>query len=121
MDLTPAQEPAAARNTPAARQDSPDPVLTGFTVTGLIGLLPTVVVSWLLVLSTDRGTSCLMYGEQCSPVPGWALYDAFALALVAGMAALVWPRGRRTGGRGFTVLVQWGAQCALAGMILSGA
>ncbi|MFH8338687.1 hypothetical protein [Streptomyces sp. AM6-12] len=105
--------------TPAPRQQ--DRLITGWAVAGLVLLLPTVVLSWAVVLSGERGTRCLMYGEGCSDIPGWALYAAFALALLAGIVALAWPRGRGTYSRSWTVFVQWGAQLTLGAMILSGA
>ncbi|MEW2621677.1 hypothetical protein [Streptomyces sp. NPDC048106] len=98
-----------------------DRFLSGWAVAGLLLLLPTVVLSWLVVLSGERGTQCLMYGEQCSTIPGSALYAAFFLALAAGIVALAWPRGRGTYARAWAVLVQWGAQLVLGALILSGA
>ncbi|MCE3029908.1 MULTISPECIES: hypothetical protein [Streptomyces] len=98
-----------------------DRLISGWAIAGLALLLPIVVLSWAVVLSGDRGTQCLMYGEGCSTIPGSALYAAFWLALVAGVTALAWPRGRGTYSRAWAVCVQWGAQLALGAMILSGA
>ncbi|MER0444054.1 hypothetical protein ABR738_05650 [Streptomyces sp. Edi4] len=95
--------------------------VTGWSIAGLVLLVPTVVVAWIAVLSTERGTGCLMYGEQCSTVPGEALYGCFWVALVAGLLALVWPRARWAGARTGAVLVQWGSQLTLGLLILSGA
>ncbi|MGW1781362.1 hypothetical protein ACWCQQ_19790 [Streptomyces sp. NPDC002143] len=98
-----------------------DRLLTGWAVAGLVSLLPTVGLAWLAVLSTERGGRCLTYGEQCSTVPGSALYGMFWLSVPAGLAALVWPRARWTYARLGAVGVQWGAQLTLGAMILSGA
>ncbi|MFY4721409.1 hypothetical protein [Streptomyces sp. LaBMicrA B280] len=98
-----------------------DRLISGWAIAGLLLLLPIVVLSWAVVLSGERGTRCVMYGEGCSTVPGSALYGAFSLALVAGIAALVWPRGRGTYSRAWAVCVQWGAQLTLGAMILSDA
>ncbi|MFF4699904.1 hypothetical protein [Streptomyces chattanoogensis] len=104
-----APQPAAARG------------VTGWSVAGLVLLVPTVVVAWIAVLSTYRGSRCLTYGDQCSTVPGGALYGCFGVALAAGLLALVWPRARWTGARTGAVLLQWGAQLTLGALILSGA
>ncbi|GLX53773.1 hypothetical protein Shyhy01_67220 [Streptomyces hygroscopicus subsp. hygroscopicus] len=97
-----------------------DRFISGWAVTGLVLPLPTVALCWAVVLSGERGSRCLMYGEQCSTIPGPALDVAFCLSLVSGIAALVRPRGRRTYSRACTVFVQWGAQSTLGAMILSG-
>jgi hypothetical protein len=107
--MNPAPQPDAAR------------VVTRWSVAGLVLLVPTVVVAWIVVLSTDRGGRCLTYGEHCSTVPGEALYGCFWGALAAGLLALVWPRARWTGARSGVVLLQWGAQITLGALILSGA
>ncbi|MEU3957503.1 MULTISPECIES: hypothetical protein [Streptomyces] len=104
-----APQPAAART------------VTGWSVAGLVLLVPTVVVAWIAVLATYRGSRCLTYGEQCSTVPGEALYGCFWVALAAGLLALMWPRARWTGARIGVVLLQWGAQLTLGALILSGA
>ncbi|MFD5076146.1 hypothetical protein [Streptomyces sp. NPDC058371] len=88
---------------------------------GLGLLVPTVVLAWIAVLSGERGTNCLMYGEECSPVPGSLLYGCFWTALAAGVLALALPRTRSTWARSGTVLLQWGAQLTLGALILSGA
>ncbi|MFJ8084228.1 hypothetical protein ACIQ6Y_26875 [Streptomyces sp. NPDC096205] len=102
---------------------SPSPArqLTRWSTYGLLLLLPTVVVSWIVVLSTDRGGRCLMYGEHCSPVPGAVVWGFFWTAAGAGVLALVWPRTRWSYARSGAVLVQWGAQLTLSALILSGA
>ncbi|MFG2882906.1 hypothetical protein ACGFYV_11490 [Streptomyces sp. NPDC048297] len=107
--MNPAPQPSSAR------------LVTGWSVAGLVLLLPTVVVAWIAVLSTDRGTRCLMYGEQCSTVPGDALYGCFSGALAAGVLALAWPRARWAGARAWVVLLQWCTQITLGALILSGA
>ncbi|MGW1166089.1 hypothetical protein [Streptomyces sp. NPDC002550] len=98
-----------------------DRFITGWAVAGLVSLLPIVILSWIVVLSGERGSMCLEYGEQCSTIPGYALYDAFCLAVFAGLAALVWPRARWTYARLWAVFVQWGAQLTLGALILNGA
>ncbi|WP_329411969.1 hypothetical protein OG802_18740 [Streptomyces sp. NBC_00704] len=95
--------------------------VTGWSVAGLVLLVPSVVMAWLAVVSTPRGGNCLMYGEECSTVPHEALEGCFWFALAVGLLALVWPRTRWTGARTGTVLVQWGAQLTLIALILSGA
>jgi hypothetical protein len=69
-------------------------VVTVWSVTGLILLLPTVGVAWIAVLSTYRGSHCPTYGEQCSTVPGEALHGCFWGSLAAGLVTLVWQRDR---------------------------
>ncbi|MEV1063349.1 hypothetical protein [Streptomyces sp. NPDC050263] len=96
-------------------------LLVGWAVAGLVSLLPTVVLAWLAAVSTERGGRCLMSGEQCSTIPGSALYAVFWLSVAAGLTALVRPRARWTYARLGAVLVQWGAQLTLGAMILSGA
>ncbi|WSQ11507.1 hypothetical protein OG604_29290 [Streptomyces sp. NBC_01231] len=66
--------------------------LTGWSVAGLVLLLPTVVLAWLVVLAGERGSRCLTYGEQCSTIPGGLLHGLFYASLAAGVAALAWPR-----------------------------
>ncbi|MFC7985639.1 hypothetical protein [Streptomyces sp. NPDC057336] len=95
--------------------------LTGWSVAGLVLLLPTVVVAWLAVLATERGGRCLTYGEQCPSVPGEALWACFWAAAVLGALALAWPRTRWTSARCGAVVLQWGAQLTLGALILSGA
>ncbi|MGP4086873.1 hypothetical protein [Streptomyces sp. KR55] len=95
--------------------------LTRWSVAGLLLLLPTVVLAWIAVLSTERGGRCLMYGEQCSGIPGGVLYGFFWAAVVLGVLALLWPRTRWTPARAGAVLLQWGAQLTLGTLILSGA
>ncbi|MEV5283501.1 hypothetical protein [Streptomyces sp. NPDC051994] len=95
--------------------------LTVWSLAGIVLLVPTVVIAGVAVLSTQRGSRCATYGEQCSTVPGEALYGCFGVALAAGLVALVWPRARWTDARFGTVLVQWGAQLTLGALILSGA
>ncbi|MFJ8188645.1 hypothetical protein ACIQ8D_02420 [Streptomyces sp. NPDC096094] len=105
--------PAAPR--PAAR------ALTGWSVAGLVLLPPTVVVAWLAVLATERGGRCLTYGEQCSTVPGEALWACFRAAGALGVLALARPRTRWTSARCGAVAPRWGAQPTLGALILSGA
>ncbi|CAM5493137.1 hypothetical protein SALBM311S_03397 [Streptomyces alboniger] len=95
--------------------------LTGWSVAGLVLLLPTVVLAWLVVLAGERGSRCLTYGERCSTIPGGLLHGLFYAALAAGVAALVWPRALAVPARAGAVLLQWGAQLTLGAMILSGA
>jgi hypothetical protein len=100
---------------PAARQ------LTRWSVSGLLLLLPMVIVTWIAVLMTERGGRCLAYGEQCSTIPGALLWGCFWASVAAGKLALVWPRTRWPYARFGAVVVQWGAQLTLIAMILSGA
>ncbi|MEU6590250.1 hypothetical protein ABZ923_13715 [Streptomyces sp. NPDC046881] len=86
---------------------------------GLGLLLPMVFFCSLVAFTSERAGGCLTYGEDCPAVPGWLLYGSFWVSLVAGGAALVWPRARWTGARIGAVLVQWGAQLLLAALILS--
>ncbi|KUN92125.1 hypothetical protein [Streptomyces resistomycificus] len=102
-------------------QPSGSRLLTGWSVAGLVLLLPTVVLAWIAVLASERGSRCLMYGEECSTIPGGLLYGLFCAALAAGVLALAWPRTRAESARAGAVVVQWGAQLTLGAMILSGA
>lgn len=104
-----------------AQQQSAGRHLTGWSVAGLLLLLPTVAVAWLLVLASERGSRCLLYGEQCSPVPGAALHGCFWAALALGVVALGWPRGRWPPARAGTVLLQWATQLTLGVLIVAGA
>ncbi|MBG0852873.1 hypothetical protein I2W78_13730 [Streptomyces spinoverrucosus] len=96
-------------------------LLTGWSVAGLLLLLPTVAVAWVAVLATERGSRCLTYGEQCSTIPSGVLHAFFWAALALGALALAWPRARWQYARLGAVLVQWGAQLTLGSLILSGA
>ncbi|MEV5885550.1 hypothetical protein AB0L74_23015 [Streptomyces sp. NPDC052020] len=100
---------------PAARH------LTGWSAAGLLLLLPTVAAAWLLVLASERGSRCLMYGEGCSGVPGGALYGCFWAAFALGAAALAWPRTRWRAARAATVVLQWCAQLTLGALVLGDA
>lgn len=78
-----------------------------------------VVLSSVLALAGERGSRCLMYGEECSQVPGALLSGCFWTAAAAGVAALLWPRARWTGVRIAIVVVQWTVQVVLTFLILS--
>ncbi|WP_328562416.1 hypothetical protein [Streptomyces coelicoflavus] len=95
--------------------------LTIGSVTGLVLLLPTVVLAWIVVFSSERGGRCLMYGEQCSHVPGEALWACFWASAALGVLALLWPRVRWAPARCAVVVLQWGAQLTLGALILAGA
>ncbi|MFJ3224433.1 hypothetical protein ACIPJS_13910 [Streptomyces sp. NPDC086783] len=94
---------------------------TGWSVAGLLLLVPTFVVAWLLVLSTERGSKCLTDGEGCSSVPYEDVYGCFFAALAAGALALLWPRTRWVVVRSGVVMLQWGAQLTMGALILTGA
>ncbi|MFH9731311.1 hypothetical protein [Streptomyces sp. NPDC017260] len=106
---------------PATGPRSPARALTVCSVAGLVLLLPTVLVSWILVFASERGSGCLMYGEHCSTVPGAALWACFWAAVVLGVSAPAWPRTRWPSARCWAVGLQWGAQLTLGALILSGA
>ncbi|OWA08941.1 hypothetical protein B9W62_14210 [Streptomyces sp. CS113] len=95
--------------------------LTTGAVAGLVLLLPTVVLAWLVVLASERGGRCLTYGEQCSGVPGGALWACFWASAALGAVALAWPRTRWAPARCAAVVLQWGTQLTLAALILAGA
>ncbi|MFE1201696.1 hypothetical protein HUT15_13155 [Streptomyces sp. NA03103] len=95
--------------------------LTIGSVAGLVLLLPTVVLAWIAVLASERGSRCLTYGEQCSRVPGDALWACFWASAALGVLALAWPRARWVPARCAAVLLQWGAQLTLGALILAGA
>lgn len=95
--------------------------LTVWAAAGLVLLLPTVIVSWIVVLSTERGSGCLAYGEQCSGVPDGVTPGFFWTALVAGVLAAAWPRSRWPSARFGAVAVQWFAMLTMGALILSGA
>ncbi|GGW34418.1 hypothetical protein GCM10010340_10380 [Streptomyces griseoloalbus] len=107
MNSTP--RPAAARR------------LTGWSVAGLVLLLPTVALAWLAVLAGERGSRCLTYGEQCSGVPDGVVHGFFLTALAAGLLAAAWPRTRWLPARSAAVAAQWLAMLTTAALILSGA
>ncbi|MEU9069712.1 hypothetical protein AB0E06_31105 [Streptomyces sp. NPDC048109] len=109
----PAAQPAHAQLSARA--------LTIGSVTGLVLLLPTVVLAWTAVLASERGSRCLTYGEQCSRVPGDALWACFWASAALGVLALTWPRTRWVPARCAAVLLQWGAQLTLGALILAGA
>ncbi|MBL3665850.1 hypothetical protein JL475_07515 [Streptomyces sp. M2CJ-2] len=94
--------------------------LTVWAVAGLVLLLPTVIVSWIAVLSTERGSRCLLYGEQCSGVPDGLAPGFFLTALVTGVLATAWPRTRWPSARFGAVAVQWSAMLTMGALILSG-
>ncbi|MGW5970832.1 hypothetical protein [Streptomyces sp. NPDC055186] len=95
--------------------------LTVGAVAGLVLLLPTAVLAWIVVLSTERGSRCLTYGEQCSGVPDGLTPGLFVTSLVAGVAATAWPRTRWLPARTGAVAVQWAAMLTMGALILSGA
>ncbi|MFJ4329874.1 MULTISPECIES: hypothetical protein [unclassified Streptomyces] len=95
--------------------------LTTGSVAGLVLLLPTVALAWAAVLASGRGSRCLTYGEQCSRVPGDALWACFWAAAALGVLALAWPRTRWAPARCGIVALQWGAQLTLGALILAGA
>lgn len=95
--------------------------LTLGSVAGLALLLPTVVLAWIVVFASERGSRCLTYGEQCSRVPGDALWACFWVSAALGVLALAWPRARWTPARWAVVVLQWGAQLTLGALILAGA
>lgn len=101
------------------RQQDTDRRLRRWSGWGLGLLLPMVVLSIVLVLAGERGSRCLTYGEECSPVPDVLLYGCFWTTVATGLAATAWPRARWTGARLATVVVQWTAQVVLAFLILS--
>lgn len=95
--------------------------LTTGAVAGLVLLLPTVVLAWIVVLASERGGRCLTYGEQCSGVPGWALWACFWASAALGAVALAGPRTRWVPARCGAVVLQWGTQLTLGVLILAGA
>ncbi|WP_162833281.1 hypothetical protein [Streptomyces sp. CB09001] len=95
--------------------------LTTGSVAGLVLLLPTVVLAWTVVLASERGSRCLTYGEQCSRVPGGALWACFWASAALGALALALPRTRWTPARCGAVVLQWGAQLTLGALILADA
>ncbi len=95
--------------------------LTIGSATGLALLLPTVLLAWIVVFNSERGGHCLMYGEQCSRVPGDALWACFWASAALGVLALAWPRTRWVPARCAAVLLQWGTQLTLGALILAGA
>ncbi|MFF1453262.1 hypothetical protein ACFVYF_34785 [Streptomyces sp. NPDC058274] len=116
--MTTAQQPV----TPSTANPQPaHRALSLWAGWGLGLLVPTVVLAWIAVLSGERGSNCLMNGEQCSPVPGSLLYGLFWGALALGVLALALPRTRPTWARSWAVFLQWSAQLTLGALILSGA
>ncbi|MFI5683729.1 hypothetical protein [Streptomyces sp. NPDC051636] len=92
--------------------------LTRWSAWGLVLLIPSVLLSALAALSSERGTRCVEYNE-CPQVPGALVYGCFLSALAAGVLAGLWPRGRGTPGRTWAVVLQWSAQALLSLLILS--
>jgi hypothetical protein len=96
----------------------PGRTLTRWSAWGLALLLPGILFTSIAVLSTERGTRCVTNGE-CPQVPGALVYGSLMTAVVAGLAALVWPRRTWTGARTWAVVLQWTAQALLMLLILS--
>lgn len=55
-------------------------------------LLPTLVVSILLALSSPRASRCVTHGEGCSPISIDTIGNVFHLAAVLGILAVAWPK-----------------------------
>ncbi|MFP3992277.1 hypothetical protein U9R90_33380, partial [Streptomyces sp. E11-3] len=104
--------------TPTALPQPDSRILTRWAAWGLGLLLPTVIASWFLVLSTEQGSACLMRGG-CNTPPAAAYWGPFWAALVLGVAALCWTRKGPQRLRAGVVVTQWAAQLTLAAVILS--
>lgn len=86
------QSPTAA--TPPTAATGPRTHLRALIAAALF--VPALVVAKILVLTTETGSRCLMYGG-CAPFPGvffLVLCGAAALALVAALAAPERLRGK---------------------------
>ncbi|WP_225837227.1 hypothetical protein [Streptomyces sp. NK08204] len=99
------------------RPPAPGRTLTRWSAWGLALLLPSVLAAAIAALSTYQGTRCAEYNE-CPRIPGALVHGSLVTAVVAGLAALVWPRRRWTGARAWTVVLQWSAQVLLVLLIL---
>ncbi|MEU5091223.1 hypothetical protein [Streptomyces sp. NPDC021356] len=109
---------ATTRNA-AARE--PGHNSTVWAAVGLGLLLPMVIGCWLLALSTQHGTQCVMYGDyyqDCHQGSGDVLYGFFFASVAAGVSALVLPR-RWASARAGAAALQWAAQALLAFLILA--
>ncbi|GGO92905.1 hypothetical protein [Wenjunlia tyrosinilytica] len=95
----------------------------GLRITAGVGLaliVPTVIGSAVVALTSPRAGRCLTYGEQCSQVSGGQIAAALVAAVVFGILAAAWPSGRLpfTAARVCAVCLQAVAQLTLAGLIL---
>ncbi|WP_424217291.1 hypothetical protein ACN20G_34990 (plasmid) [Streptomyces sp. BI20] len=85
---------------------------------GLIAVLflPSVVGAGVLVLSSERGSRCVTYGERCaSGLPGWLFGWGVGLGAVALVVALAAPAVRV---RRVALLVQALAECVALLVVL---
>ncbi|MGJ5753691.1 hypothetical protein FB563_1829 [Streptomyces puniciscabiei] len=102
----------------SVRPPAPGRALTRWSAWGLVLLVPSVLAAAIATLATEQGTRCFEYNE-CRPIPGALTAGCLITAVGAGVAALVWPRRRWTGGRTWAVVLQWSAQVLLVLLVLS--
>ncbi|MFF7971860.1 hypothetical protein [Streptomyces sp. NPDC007905] len=102
----------------STRPPAPGRALTRWSAWGLALLIPSVLLAAIAALSTERGSRCVAY-DECPQVPGALVYGSLAAAVVAGLAALLWPRRGWTDGRTWAVALQWAAQVLVVLLILS--
>ncbi|MDX2931166.1 hypothetical protein [Streptomyces ipomoeae] len=122
MDTAPqTTNPSDPVNAPRPAPSNHNRVINLWSALGLILLLPMTLGSWILRLSTERGSRCLAYGEGCSTIPGGVLHGFFWASIAFGLVAAAWPRTRWASARYGAVVLQWCAQVVLCALIVSGA
>ncbi|OPF72940.1 hypothetical protein VT50_0229425 [Streptomyces antioxidans] len=88
---------------------------------GLALLVPMAVVSIVLALMTERAADCVMYGNQCSSVPGPVIFASFLASAGFGVFAVGCPRERLPfpSARSWAVKLQGSAQVMMAMLLLT--
>ncbi|WP_406380720.1 hypothetical protein [Streptomyces sp. NBC_01618] len=115
MKTTPAAE---ARTAATERADRNTRMASWFAL-GM--LVPALIGSGLIVLSTTRASGCLTYGVECADVPqGW-IPGCLVAAVVLGVAAVAWPRKWLpfASARGWLLGLHIVAQLMMVSLILS--
>ncbi|GAA1103577.1 hypothetical protein GCM10009579_83490 [Streptomyces javensis] len=87
---------------------------------GLVLLVPTAVVSIVLALMTERAADCVMYGNQCSSIPGSVIFGSFLASAAFGVFAVGCPREWLPfpSARSWAVKLQGAAQVTMAMLLL---
>ncbi|MBP8538036.1 hypothetical protein [Streptomyces sp. MK37H] len=88
---------------------------------GLALLVPTVGVSIVLALMTERAADCVMYGNQCSSIPGAVIFGSFLASAAFGVFAVGRARERLPfpSARSWAVKPRGTAQVTMAMLLLA--